>query len=592
VSIETALKRIVASNEPGAIVLQGRWGVGKTYFWRQQIIRPALTELSDARYSYVSLFGINSLAELKTALAFATDEFDREARVRRRRIGKLGWLWGAKDWAFKWFWKSSGWLPDALASTPKVGASVAKIYERAAFFLVRKRIICFDDIERHGRNLDIKDFLGLVSYLVDQRACRVVVILNSEELGVDQATWDAMREKVFDGELSYQPLVAETVALGLSEVREESWHTVMRSSLETLGISNIRLIRRTASFMRRALEVCSAENLQPETVEHMSRALAILVYSVHGQGEGAPPTAMVMQSGLYDPLIAYMREKEESQTEQEKRWGELLANYPLSLHEMLDNALLGMVQSGYPDSNVLCSAIAKFEADAGLRLKKNAWEKAWRCYHDSIGDNGQKIVEAFEETWPGVSVVENAVNLQSLARLLRLLGRADLATRFINEWVVQRTGERIRELDLDEMSSFRRIEDKEILETAAEVRKAADSDLTLQEAFGITKDDPGRYDDRAIAAFSRASPHEIVQIIEANPGPDLQAVIKRMLTLPQSLSQPSWHRAGDNMQRACEIVAARSLLDADRMSNWFDIKVGSGASNPEDSTTSRVEKEG
>ncbi len=136
-----------------------------------------------------------------------------------------------------------------------------------------------------------------------------------------------------------------------------------------------------------------------------------------------------------------MRDKEESQTEQERRWSELLANYPLSLHEMLDNVLLGMVRSGYPGSNALRSAIAKFEADAGLRRKRNAWEKAWHCYHDAIGDNGQKIVEAFEETRPGVSAVENAVNLQSLARLLRLLGRADLASRFINEWVVQRAGE-------------------------------------------------------------------------------------------------------------------------------------------------------
>lgn len=579
-SIEIALKRMVASKEPGAIVLQGRWGVGKTYFWRQQIIRPALTELSDTRYSYVSLFGINSLAELKTALAFATDEFDREARVRHRRQGKFSWLWKAKNWTFKWFWKSTGWLPDALTSTPKVGASVVKIYERAAFFLVRKRIICFDDIERHGRNLDVKDFLGLVSYLVDQRACRVVVILNSEELGTDQATWNAMREKVFDGELTYQPSIAETVSLGLSEVQKEPWHAVIRSSLETLGVSNIRLIRRVASFMRRAFEVCPAGEIRPETVEHMAKALAILVYSVHGQGEGAPPVAMVMQSGLYSPLIAYMRE-EDNQTEQEKRWSKLLENYPLSLHETLDRALLGMVQAGYPDSDALCSAISEFEADAGLRSKRNAWEKAWRWYHDTIADNGQKIVEAFEQAWPGVSEVENAVNLQSLAGLLRLLDRGDLATRYIREWVAQRDGERLRELDLDEMSSFRRIDDQEILETAAKVRKAADYNLTLQEAFDTVKNDLARYDDRAIAAFSRASPQEIVQMIEANPGHDLQSVIKKILNLPKNSSQSSWHQAGNNMQMACEIVAARSPLNADRMSNWVNIKAGIGALNPE-----------
>lgn len=586
-SVETALKRIVTSDVPGAIVLQGRWGVGKTYFWREQIIHPALTELSKTRYSYVSLFGINSLAELKTALAFATDEFDRKARVKHRRHGMFGWLWKAKDWAFKWFWKNTDWLPDALASTPKVGASMAKIYERAAFFLVRKRIICFDDIERHGRNLDIKDFLGLVSYLVDQRICRIVVILNSEELGEDQVVWDAMREKVFDGELTYQPSIAETVALGLSEARQEPWHAVMCTSLEALGVSNIRLIRRTASFMRRALEGCPAEKLQSETIEHMAKALAILVYSVHGQGEGAPPVTMIMQSGLYNPLVAYMHKKEEGKTEQEKRWSELLGNYPLSPHETLDKALLDMVQAGYPDSRALCSAITEFEADADLRLKRNAWEGAWRCYHDTITENGQKIVEAFERTWPGVSAMESATNLQSLVELLRLLGRADLATKFTHEWVTQRSGERIRELDLDEMSFFRRMEDQEILEAVAKVKSATNYDLTLQEAFETIKNDLTRHDDRAIEAFARVSPDEIVQVIEANPGPDLRSVIRRVLTLSNNPNRPSWQLASGNIQRACEIVAARSPLNADRMRNWFDIQANLGTPNLEDSTASR-----
>jgi len=78
-----------------------------------------------------------------------------------------------------------------------------------------------------------------------------------------------------------------------------------------------------------------------------------------------------------------------------------------------------------------------------------------------------------------------------------------------------------------------------------------------------------------------------VQIIEANPGRDLKSVITRMLKLPKNSSQPSWYRAGDNMQRACEIVAARSPLNADRMNNWVDIKANLGTSNPEASTTSR-----
>lgn len=581
-SIETVLENLVTSNEPGAIVLQGRWGVGKTYFWRQQIIGPALIKLWKTRYSYVSLFGINSLEELKMALAFATDEFDQAARVRTRRHRELfGWFWKAKDWTVKKFWKNTGWLSDALVSTPKVGASVAKLYQRAAFYMVRQRIICFDDIERHGKNLDIKDFLGLISYLVDQRACRVVVILNSKELGEDQTVWDAMREKVFDGELTYKPSLSETVALGLSEVRGESWYDVMRSSLETLCISNIRLVRRTVRFMRLTVEVCPATSLQPATVEHMVRALVVLVYSVHGRGEGAPPIEMVMQSGSYNPLIAYMRKGKESKTEQEQLWAKMLEGYPLSLNETLDNALLDMVEAGYPNAVALSSAIEQFEAEADLRTRKRSWEEAWRLYHDTTAENGRKMADAFEQTWPPVSEAENAINLQSLARLLRLLGRHDLATQFIQKWIAQRGGERIGELDVSEISKFSRIDDQEILEEAAKAREAANYDITLQAAFDIIKDEPMRYDDRAIASFSRASPQEIARVIDANPDRNLQSVIKRLLTLPQNPNQPLWGPATENMRRACEIIAARSPLNADRMSNWFGITAVPAASNSE-----------
>lgn len=96
--------------------------------------------------------------------------------------------------------------------------------------------------------------------------------------------------------------------------------------------------------------------------------------------------------------------------------------------------------------------------------------------------------------------------------------------------------------------------------------------LSLQLAFDTIKDDLQRYDDRAIESFASASAEEIVRVIDASPGSKLSDVIKRVLTLPQNPSNPSWRRAADNMQKACEILAARSPLNADRISNWTGIK--------------------
>lgn len=60
------IQRFLASEEEEIMSLRGRWGVGKTYTWKK-----FLKEASDQkkialeRYSYVSLFGVNSLDEFR-----------------------------------------------------------------------------------------------------------------------------------------------------------------------------------------------------------------------------------------------------------------------------------------------------------------------------------------------------------------------------------------------------------------------------------------------------------------------------------------------------------------------------------------------
>ena len=54
--------------------------------------------------------------------------------------------------------------------------------ERTLFFCCRNQIVCIDDLERSGADLNIKDVFGLVSYLKEQRGCKVVLLLNDEEL--------------------------------------------------------------------------------------------------------------------------------------------------------------------------------------------------------------------------------------------------------------------------------------------------------------------------------------------------------------------------------------------------------------------------
>lgn len=561
-TIETVLEDFVSSKEPGAIVLRGSWGVGKTYLWQQRIVSKLLAKPWEKRYSYMSLFGINSLAELKTALAVATEEFDQDAHKKRRLAAA----------PTRFFWRAWKWVSDALGLIPRSGAGFSKLFDRIGFYLVRDRIVCFDDIERHGKHLEIKDFLGLVSYLSEQRCCRVVVILNDGQLDAeDQKVWDGHREKVFQGELTYAPSPAQTIELGLGEDTTAPWYDSLRSSLLELGISNIRLVRRAAKFMHLALASIDGRQLRPETLESMARTVAMLVFSVHGRGVGGPPLSRVQRTSRLD-MAVFTGQGEDTRTEEEKEWDRLISDYRIYLHTDLDQALVAMVLSGFPDTQLMRAAIDAVESNAELYARKQAWHNAWRLYHDTIAENAPQIVEAFERTWPGVSNYEHATNLQSAARLLRLLGRPDLATIFIQEWVAQRSGVRIRELDSRELHLLRRVDDPEILAAVEQARSRPAQRLPATEAFHLLQASGG-YPDDAIAALAAAPVEALIDVIDGTVAEDLSSTIRRVLELRSNHADPNWVSASQKMQEACERIAARSPLAADRMKNWFGIEL-------------------
>jgi hypothetical protein len=114
---------------------------------------------------------------------------------------------------------------------------------RSFFLLVRDQIICLDDLERAGKGLTTKDVLGLISFLKEQRRCKVVMLLNDEAFDdVDGADFRTQLEKVADTTLEFSPSPAEAAAIAFNAESEISQR--LRRHCETLGIVNIRVMVR------------------------------------------------------------------------------------------------------------------------------------------------------------------------------------------------------------------------------------------------------------------------------------------------------------------------------------------------------------
>jgi Cdc6-like AAA superfamily ATPase len=63
------ITKFISREDPEVLCIRGKWGVGKTYAWKERLREAQQNNnIGLQRYSYVSLFGINSLDELKSAI--------------------------------------------------------------------------------------------------------------------------------------------------------------------------------------------------------------------------------------------------------------------------------------------------------------------------------------------------------------------------------------------------------------------------------------------------------------------------------------------------------------------------------------------
>jgi len=146
--IKEEIERFLSSSTPEVICIRGKWGVGKTYGW-QKFLQDAKNnnKLAKTSYAYVSLFGLNSIDDLRYAIF--------ESTVTGNSIGKdpntvtLGQLVKNRDIARKH--KTLTEFAAAVFNRKAVADLIAK----SAFLTVRDQLICLDDLERTGHGLQI-----------------------------------------------------------------------------------------------------------------------------------------------------------------------------------------------------------------------------------------------------------------------------------------------------------------------------------------------------------------------------------------------------------------------------------------------------
>jgi len=168
--VESILDYVRADYTDYAIMINGEWGSGKTYFWNHKI-RPKIEsmQLNGKKYTpiYMSLYGISNLEEISKKIFIETTQL--------------------MDKNLKKYMNTSG--VSTIPEYAKTGLDMANFFgvtqngdriDYGNFFSTDDKVLCFDDLER--ANVDVIDILGYINNFVEHDHIKTVIICNEKEL--------------------------------------------------------------------------------------------------------------------------------------------------------------------------------------------------------------------------------------------------------------------------------------------------------------------------------------------------------------------------------------------------------------------------
>jgi hypothetical protein len=410
--VKSEIKRFLASKDPEVLCITGAWGVGKTYTWKTLLEDAAEGgSLGLTSYSYASLFGLSSLAELKLTIAenlqvLRTDDLVIDQGKTKAKNFLLG---------------SVKHLKGFTSAIPFVGKAISESGDLYFSLVANGQLVCIDDLDRRGEKLRVEDVLGLVSFLKEEKKCKVVLLLNEEQLqGKDKDAFDRLFEKVIDARLVFVPTAAEAVAIAITGTDEISRR--IAQNCERLGISNIRVIKKIERLVR---EIDSIVSDRSEAVRVQTAHTLTLLGWTKFQPDLAPP----FEFYATDSFSRYVDDKELS--EEEVTWTSITERYGFADMDGYDAVLMDCIKTGIADVDAIKAKAREQDEAQGDRFALAAIGDGFRLLHDSFDDNLDEVVMSISDTLAQNYRFVSLNTLNDTISMLKNLDRPDDARRLL-----------------------------------------------------------------------------------------------------------------------------------------------------------------
>jgi len=399
-NIQNTLNSFFDDKKLSVIVLKGSWGIGKTYFWENYIQEKIKEkELSQTAYSYISLFGLNSLVELKSRI-FQTgkilqspeqvkkeleDSYQSENEILRFMLGMNS---GSQDILrhLRSLFNIGKIMPASKQFSPLI--------DLLEYGLIKNYLICLDDIERKEKSLSISQLMGLIDELSKRKGCKIILILNNKTLNdSDEEEFHKYREKVVDLEVEYKPTIEENLLKAFNG--NEVYFKRLLDVVQALGISNIRIFKKLRWSVDKVWSFVNAceNSLQEEVISH----LAVFCWGFF-DSETSLSLSFIGNSIKNSTWLSQLSKhsKEQPLTDEEKEWNQIASTLEL-YPSAYDEKLIALLEDGYIDEQRFKEEINLANQKEQMSNTEKNLHKAWDIYSDSFKDNVEDLKSAIRD---------------------------------------------------------------------------------------------------------------------------------------------------------------------------------------------------
>lgn len=553
--VKKEILRFLSTPEPEVICLTGHWGVGKTYAWNRY-----LSDCKDAknvaleRYSYVSLFGINSLEELKFSLfqssVRASDigaTIDLQS-IESNLVGSIGAAGkkGAKN------------LLGLAQQTPFLRnylGGIAPVW----FAAVTRTIVCIDDLERRGKELSVRDVLGLINNLKELKKCKVCLILNDEALESEEDEFRKYLEKVVDATLKFEPSAADSILIALPQDSQSSkW---LAEFCVKLGISNIRVIKKIERSLKQVEPILAT--FHPAILQQAAHSMTLLGWSIF-EPTKAPSLEYLKKKSAGGLLPA---DKGKQIPEREAAWNAQMGAYQFGSIDEFDLALLRGIQNGYFDP----VAVEKYATELDKKIKAGNlgadFESAWRMYHDSFEDNQDEVLDSIHSSFLKGANYVSPMNMSSTVSMFKSLGRPEQAAEMLKHYVDAR-GSETSVFDLGNYPFADSVNDPDVVKAFAKKFASFKHEMDPEDTL-IRIAETHSWNPQDVTLLSSLTIEDYRTIFKGRHGADLRKIINACLMF-NNVSDPSgnYQAVANKAREALKLIGKESPINARRVNAY------------------------